>query len=177
MLLHFRAMKLGVCMLLCVLTALSQPGNQNGSAASPASTRQATIRLRGTEALRREQARSKTDLCAAVQAGGSAAIGRCLIAEFKTTEREYLTYVRCIGALLRPLVSRHSGTSPSDGPQRLPFDAAEDTWRTYRDQSCTSMATQWEGGNQAPIAYANCRLTLTWNHLNELADLYADLWH
>ena len=39
------------------------------------------------------------------------------------------------------------------------------------------MATQWEGGDQAPVAYSDCRLKLTWNHMNELADLYSDLWN
>jgi hypothetical protein len=38
------------------------------------------------------------------------------------------------------------------------------------------MATQWQG-SQSAVAYADCRLKLTWNHMDELADLYADLWH
>jgi uncharacterized protein YecT (DUF1311 family) len=59
----------------------------------------------------------------------------------------------------------------------LPFDLAEESWQTHRDRSCTSMATQWEGGDQVPVAYSDCRLKLTWNHMNELADLYSDLWH
>jgi uncharacterized protein YecT (DUF1311 family) len=180
-LLNCKPMKLRFCVLLCVSTALAQTGNQKNSAGTsvkePSHATQATIRQRGTEALTREQARSKIDLCAKAQTGGNAAIGACLVAEGKTTEQEYLTYVRSIGALLRLPTTGSSETNLSNTPQHLPFDAAEDTWRTYRDQSCTSMATQWEGGDQAPIAYANCRLTLTWNHMNELAALYADLWH
>lgn len=174
-------MKLRFCVLLCISTALAQTASQNSSAGISTrevfAAKQATIRERGTEALTREQARSKTDLCVKAEAGGNAAIGACLVAEGKTTEQEYLAYVRSIGALLRLPTSGSSETKPSNTPQHLPFDSAEETWRTYRDQSCTSMATQWEGGDQAPIAYANCRLTLTWNHMNELAALYAELWH
>ncbi len=163
-------MKLLFWVLLSASTALAQSGF---------TTEQATIRQRGTEALTREQTRSKGDLCAKAETGGNAAIGACLVTEGKATDQDYLVYIRSIGALLR-LHAPDGSTSvpkPTDTPQRLPFDEAEDSWRAYRDQSCTSMATQWEGGTQAPIAYANCRLTLPWNHMNELATLYPDLWH
>ena len=125
----------------------------------------------------RERARSKADLCSTTESGGNAAIGACLIAEGKTTEQDYTTYVRAIGALLQLGASNDPKPLAGSSPKQIPFDAAEEVWRVYREQSCRSMATQWEGGDQAPVAYANCRLTLTWNHMNELADFYSDLWH
>ena len=137
--------------------------------------KQNAMRQRGTEVLGSERARSKADLCAKSESGGNAAIGDCLVTEGKTTEQDYLAYTRSIGALLR--LAAPDASKPKVSNQRIPFDLAEDAWRHYRDQSCTSMATQWEGGDQAPVAYANCHLTLTWNHMNELADLYSDLWH
>jgi uncharacterized protein YecT (DUF1311 family) len=181
LLLHCEPMKLLFCVLICASTARGAQTASHGSRGSSAwdafYAKQATIRQRGTEALKREQTRSKANLCATAEAGGNAEIGACLVTEGKTTEEDYLTYVRSVGALLRLPEQKSSVSRPSDTAQRLPFDASEDAWRTYRDQSCTSMATQWEGGTQAPIAYANCRLTLTWNHMNELATLYSDLWN
>jgi uncharacterized protein YecT (DUF1311 family) len=164
-------MKLPFCVFLSLSSLLAQTSNKR------IDEKQATIRQRGAEALTRERARSKIDLCAKAQPGGNAAIGACLAAEGKATEQEYLTYVSSIGALLRLPTLGSSETKPPSTPQNLPFDTAEGTWRRYRDESCTSVASQWDGGDQAPIAYANCRLTLTWNHMNELAALYANLWH
>jgi uncharacterized protein YecT (DUF1311 family) len=97
--------------------------------------------------------------------------------EEKTTEENYTAYIRAIGSLLRLSAPDDRGESVRVQSGRLPFDNAEDAWRTYREQSCRSMATQWDGGDQAQVAYPDCILKLTWNHMNELADLYSDLWH
>ena len=135
---------------------------------------QSRFRQQGTDALSKEQARSKSGLCVNSEKGGNAAISQCLDEQAKVTDHNYLLYVRSIRALLR--LQALGDLAPSR-PKRLSFDLAEDAWREYRDQSCASMATQWDGGDEAPVAYANCRLTVTWNHMNELADLYSDLWH
>jgi hypothetical protein len=145
-----------------------QPAGQGDSYA-----RQSTPRRQGSEARSREQARSKQHLCAEAGEGGNARIGQCLDEQFKTTQQDYVAYVRSIGGLLR-LPPPDEPASTSHG--KLPFDSAEDAWLKYRDASCTSMATQWQG-NQSSVAYADCRLKLTWNHMNELADLYSDLWY
>lgn len=171
-------MKCTLFVMLVALAALAQSGQGNG-ATQPAPqgdffARQSTPRRQGSEALSREQARSKRELCAEAEKGGNAEIGRCLDEQFKTTEQYYLAYVRSIGALLRLPPPDESAPALRG---RLPFDSAEDAWLKYRDTSCASMTTQWEGGDQAPIAYSNCRLKLTWNHMNELADLYSGLWH
>ncbi len=39
------------------------------------------------------------------------------------------------------------------------------------------MITQYAGGSIVGMAFANCKLDTTLTHMNELADLYADLWH
>jgi uncharacterized protein YecT (DUF1311 family) len=167
------------CVLLFVGGVHAQTGVRTDSATKSEwdafYAKQKTIRQRGTEVLESEQARSKADLCAKAESSGNAAIGACLVAEGKTTDQNYLSYTRSIGALLR--LPAPGVSAPKVSKQPIPFDAAENAWRSYRDQSCKSMATQWEGGDQAPIAYADCRLTLTWNHMNELANLYSDLWH
>jgi hypothetical protein len=158
-------MKWCVAILLCASAGLAQ--DQPNAARS-------RYRQQGAEALTKERARSKANLCADAEKGGNSIIGQCLVDQGKVTEQDYLIYIRSIGALLR----LGSGTASTPlPPERLPFDLAEEAWQRYRDKSCISMATQWEGGDQAPAAYSDCRLELTWNHMNELADLYADLWH
>lgn len=143
------------------------------SLAQDTRSQKSRYRKQGTDALATEQSRSKAKLCANAEKGGNALIAHCLADEAKETEKNYLAYIRAIGALLR-LSSGAESAPPAK--TRLPFDAAEEAWQTYRDKSCTSMATQWEGGDQSPVAYSDCRLKLTWNHMNELADLYSDLW-
>lgn len=138
-----------------------------------AQNNESTLRQPGSEALSREQARSKQELCSKAEKGGNAEIGACLNRQFKITEQNYLAYIRSIGALLR--LSLPDNSAPGT-PKRLPFDSAEDAWLKYRDASCESMSTQWVG-SQSAVAYADCRVKLTSKHMNELADLYADLWH
>jgi uncharacterized protein YecT (DUF1311 family) len=158
-------MKRSIAILLCATVALAQ--NQPNAARS-------RYRQQGAEALTKEQARSKANLCTEAEKGGNAQIGQCLADQGKITEQNYFAYIRAIGALLR-LGSR---TESAQLPQKkLPFDLAEEAWRRYRDKSCASMATQWEGGDQSPVAYSDCRLKLTWDHMGELSDLYSDLWH
>jgi uncharacterized protein YecT (DUF1311 family) len=129
--------------------SLTQPTARGGSSA-----RQSTLRRQGSEAISREQARSEQELCAEAEKRGNAGIGQCLDEQFKTTEQNYVAYVRLIGALLR-LPPPDESASISHG--KLPFDSAEDAWLKYRDASCASIATQWEG-SQSGVAYADCRL-------------------
>lgn len=157
-------MKWVIAILLCASAGLAQ---ERPDAA------QARYRQQGAEALAKERARSKANLCADAEKGGNSRIAQCLADEGKVTEQDYLIYIRSIGALLR----LGSGTASTPlPPKRLSFDLAEEAWQQYRDKSCSSMATQWEGGDQAPVAYSDCRLKLIWNHMDELADLYSDLW-
>jgi hypothetical protein len=60
------------------------------------------LRREGSDVLSREQARSKQDLCFNFNVGekGRAGFGQCLNKKFKTTEQDYLAYLRAIGALL-----------------------------------------------------------------------------
>ena len=158
-------MKGSIGILLCGSLALAH--GQTDAARS-------RYRQQGAEALAKEQARSKANLCSDAEKSGNAQIAQCLADQGKITEQNYLAYVRAIGALLRPAAGTESAQLPQ---KRVPFDLAEEAWQQYRDKSCASMATQWEGGDGAPVAYSDCRLKLTWNHMNELADLYSDLWH
>lgn len=154
-------MRCRIAIIFCTSLVLAQ-------GTPPAKSR---YRKQGTDALAREQSRSKADLCADAEKGGNALLAHCLVDQARETEKDYLAYIRAIGALLR----LPSGAEPP-AQNRIPFDMAEEAWQTYREKSCASMATQWEGGDQGPVAYSDCRLKLTWNHMNELADLYSDLW-
>ncbi len=134
------------------------------------------IMKRGTDALKREEARSGADLCADAGSDGQAGYLRCFDNESKKTDESYLTYVRAIGALLRLDPPPDDGSKAVAPARRLEFDDAEDTWRRYLEQSCKAMTRQWDG-DQAPVAYVDCKLKLTWNHMKELSYLYSDLWH
>jgi hypothetical protein len=167
-------MRVPLMLLLCVSVAVPQTGASH-TTSGPGSTAvidwKTAARLRGTEALRREKERRKSDRCsqAVVLGGGIASIDACLQIENKASGEDYLAYIRAVGALLR-------GT-PSPKQGGIPFDAGEAAWQKYRDQGCSSVASQYEGGDQEPIAYGSCRLTLTMNHMDELVELYSDLWH
>jgi hypothetical protein len=164
------------CILLLVPTLIGQAGSQNNKAAWDFFyAEQAKIRQRGTDAFERERSRSKAHLCerGSNSEQGGAGIAKCLADEARSTDQNYLTYVQSIGALLRL-------PTPDDAkakaPQRLSFDAAENSWRKYRDQGCAAMATQWVDV-QSSTANVDCHLRLTWNHMIELDSLYGDLWH
>lgn len=166
---------LRVCIFLLIQTLAVQAGSQNDKAAWDAfHATQAKIRQQGADALERERSRSRAHLCDDAGKGerGGAGIAACLVNQAKVTHEDYLAYVRSIGGLLRL-------TAPGDSlerkPKRLSFDAAEDSWQKYQQQVCRSMSTQWIDV-QASIAYTDCQLRLTWNHMNELDSLYSDLW-
>jgi hypothetical protein len=133
----------------------------------------ANIRQRGTTALERERTRSKADLCTKAGSQSGKAISDCLDSEAKSTEQDYVIYVQAIGALL---LLRAPGDEAQTTAEHLPFDAAEAAWLKYRDRSCESISRQW-ADVQSSISHGDCRLRLTWNHMNELAALYSDLWH
>ena len=170
-------MKFTLFALLIASAALVQSTQASNPAQSAMQNdvhaRQSALRRQESESLSREQSRSKQGLCVEAEKDGNAEIGRCLTEQFQTTQQNYLTYVRAIRALLQ-LVPSDEPASAIHG--KLPFDSAEDAWLKYRDSSCTSMATQWQG-DQSGVAFADCRLKLTRNHMDELADLYSDLWH
>jgi uncharacterized protein YecT (DUF1311 family) len=141
---------------------------------NPVEQTRASLQQRGAEALKRERARSKANLC---ETGPDPVVANCWVQEGKTTDADYTAYVRSIGALLRlPPASVKPEPLPDGPPRPLEFDAAEATWRAYRQQACDAMTIQWEGGTLYRIAYPKCLVTVTWGHMNELADLYAGLW-
>jgi uncharacterized protein YecT (DUF1311 family) len=167
--------------IACLLACLSMPFLAQ-TAAKPANVpaknladKIAALRKQGDEALNRERARSKANLCAHALDGSDPAVGNCWLREGRTTDADYTAYVRSIGAWLRLSLQANQQT-PQGGaaPQHLEFDTAEATWLNYRKQTCDAMTAQWEGGTLARTAYPKCLVTVTWNHMNELDDLYSD---
>lgn len=174
---HLVWTKAGVFTAMLVLGASSawatgwlvqQPAQSSNIAAA-----RSHYRLLGTDALAKERTRSKATLCVNTEKDGGTKVEQCLAEQDKTTEQNYLTYIRAIGALLRLPPSVKSAHAPL---KRIPFDSAEDTWQTYRKWSCRSASTQRQSIGQAPVEYDHCYLQLTWNHMNELAKLYSSLW-
>lgn len=164
-------MKRAACLLACLCMA---PQGWAQSPDNPVEDRRAMLQQRGAEALKRERARSRANLC---ETGPDPVIARCWVREGKTTDADYTAYIRSIGALLRlPPASVRPTPLPNGPPRPLEFDAAEATWRAYRQQACDAMTIQWEGGTLYRVAYPKCLVTVTWGHMNELADLYAGLW-
>lgn len=163
-------------LMACLLAWISLPIFGQTPAASTQrdlDARLTVLQRRGAEVLSREQHRSKTNLCA--RAGPSdEGVGQCYLGEGKVTNADYTEYVRVVGALLR--LPRYAKGAFPGTPGRLDIDTAETTWLTYREQSCRAMIYQWEGGTSGRINYPKCLLTVTWDHMNELADLYSGLW-
>ena len=145
-----------------------------------AQNNESTLRQPGSEALSREQARSKQELCSKAEKGVQVMpkLGACLNRQFKITEQNYLAYIRSIGALLRlslpgqfcPWNSQEASslTQPKMRGSSIAMQAAQNRWCRLRN-GC--------GKPIRAVAYADCRVKLTSKHMNELADLYADLWH
>lgn len=169
-------MKLGPCLLACLtLSLLAQtPGQPTDD---PLRAKTSALQKQRAEALSRERARSKADLCTHGQDGSEPTVGYCWLREGKTTDADYTAYVRAIGALLRlpPKSNRPTPLPAGPPPQHLEFDTAEATWLSYRKQTCDAMTVQWEGGTLGRTAYPKCLVTVTWDHMNELEDLYSDL--
>lgn len=173
-------MKLVPRMFTCLtlpLLALSLAGQiQSQAGDDPVPIKTLALQKQRAEVLRRERARSKADLCAHALDGSDLAVGNCWLREGRTTDADYTAYVRAIGALLRlPPRSNRPTPLPAGPPRQLEFDTAEATWLSYRKQACDAMIVQWEGGTMGRTAYPKCLVTVTWDHMNELEDLYADL--
>jgi uncharacterized protein YecT (DUF1311 family) len=168
-------MKLVLCLLACLSLSLFAQTPRR-SAEDPIRVKTAALQKQRAEALSRERARSKADLCAHGRDGSEPAVGNCWLREGKTTDADYTAYVRAIGALLRlPPQSNRPTPLPTGPPQHLEFDTAEATWLSYRKQACDAMTVQWEGGTLGRTAYPKCLVTVTWDHMNELEDLYSDV--
>lgn len=73
-----------------------------------------------------------------------------------------------IGVLLR---ANPDGTPAIPETQRLPFDAAEETWQKSRQEVCAAAARRKQEA-YADASLNNCSLLLTWDHMEELSDLY-----
>lgn len=167
-------MKLVAYLFACLSSMLAQTAVK--AAAVPTQDKISALQKQGTEALNLERARSKANLCAHALDGSDPAVGNCWLREGRATDADYTTYVRSIGALLRLSLQANQGKPlPAASPQHLEFDTAEATWLSYRKQTCAAMTAQWEGGTLGRTAYPKCLVTVTWNHMNELGDLYSDL--
>jgi uncharacterized protein YecT (DUF1311 family) len=165
------AMKPVACLLACLclsVSALAAPPD------NPVEQKRVSLQQRGAEVLSRERERSKAHLC---EDGPDSVVADCWVREGKATDADYKAYVRAIGALLRlPAPSVKSTPLPDGPPKPLQLDVAEAAWLTYRQHTCDAMTIQWEGGTLYRVAYPRCLVTVTWDHMNELADLYAGLW-
>jgi len=136
---------------------------------------QKTYRSRGTEALAAENALEKQDECK--DAVSTLQIGQCESRLFESTQRNYINYVRAIGALLRldPPGAKTPDEAAMPDAGRA-FDAAEALWIKYRDSQCESGGNLYWGGTMRPGAILGCRIKLTQRHIQDLAEIYADLW-
>lgn len=145
--------------------------------------KQAALRHRGTEVLRAEDALEGVNACKG--AGDKAALDACARREFESTQRNYVDYVRAIGALLRLSTPANEApppvpATPTNGAQPdagRSFDVAEALWAKYRQSQCTALGDYYWGGDIVGGAVLDCRTQLTRRHIHDLADLYADLWH
>jgi len=128
------------------------------------------LRARGTAALDTEYAREKAGrMNECPDANDTVSINKCMDEEFATTQKNYLAYLRSIGALLR----LDDIAEPSAVKQ---LDRAELSWTAYREAQCSAYQHLDPGSIQI-FNYETCRLELTRRHMHELEGLYGkDLW-
>lgn len=129
---------------------------------------------RGTEALTAEATLEKKDKCK--DAVTTLDISECESRLFDSTKRNYLAYVRAIGALLR--LAEPGAVSEKDLPPNAgaAFDATEALWIKYRDSECESGGNIYWGGTMRPVAILGCEVMLTQQHIHDLQKIYTDLW-
>jgi uncharacterized protein YecT (DUF1311 family) len=164
-------MKLIACCLVCLLTVAAVPLKGQSS---PADALTATVQrnhelhARALQAVQAERERAKQPLCP--KAMNTIEINTCYAAELEITDGNYVKLARALGALLRP------GDEAKDGAStRIPFDDAETTWHTYRDQACVAAGDQYAGGTIRPMIEIGCRITITRHHMDELWAVYSDV--
>lgn len=81
------------------------------------------------------------------------------------TEKSILSGDRAIDARTKAIFSL---LAP---PARSTFVQGEAWWLRYRDASCTSEASQYDGGTLQPVAYGICVVSRNRTHLEDLSDL------
>ena len=124
---------------------------------------------RAYEALYAEQERTRQPLC--TKSLTTLDINKCTAQEFAATDRNYTAEIMALSALLGGLTGL-----PRSSFATTPFDAAEATWHTYREQACNAFAgPPKDGGTIRPSLYGSCLITLTRNHMNALGDLYTEV--
>jgi uncharacterized protein YecT (DUF1311 family) len=124
---------------------------------------------RAYKALHAEQERAKQPLCP--KAFTTLDINECTAQEFAATDRNYTAEIMALSALLGGLRDL-----PRSSLATTPFDEAEATWHTYREQACNAFAgPPKDGGTVRPSLYGSCLITLTRNHMNALGDLYTEV--
>ncbi|MCX5737367.1 MAG: lysozyme inhibitor LprI family protein [Proteobacteria bacterium] len=62
-----------------------------------------------------------------------------------------------------------------DAKQTALFSRANSAWNNYRDASCRSAASVYEGGTMQPLAAGGCRTRAIRDRIDELRSLYRDL--
>ncbi len=139
----------------------------SGQSPGPAHNPTDQLRARALQAVQAERARAQQPVCPNVAV--TLEVNECDSAELDKTNQNYLKLTRALGALLRERVDKQSAVT------RIPFDDAESTWATYRDQQCTVAGSVFEGGTIRPSVELLCKITLTRHHMDGLWAVYHDL--
>jgi uncharacterized protein YecT (DUF1311 family) len=165
------------CFLLGLSSlALSQSnGNPPESLQSKAYTKkQNVLRARGSEALAAEYAREKTFPCKEEESSNGK--DECLGRDLQVTQKNYDSYAKAIGDLLRlrDPDDPDSSTYPDRGKE---LDRAELLWSRYREAQCQAFSDGFYGGSIRPLESLGCSQDLTRTHMHELERLYSDLWN
>ena len=162
------------CLLLCFpIFAVPQEVRRSASPASKAYlAKQAKLQARGSGALKAEYAREKAQNCKTATDSNSKT--NCVWAEFNITQRNYATYAKAIGDLLRlrDPEDPDSAMYPDRGKE---FDQSERLWIRYRDVQCQTFGDGFYGGTIQPLEVFACKQDLTRSHMHELESLYGKL--
>jgi lysozyme inhibitor LprI len=130
------------------------PAAAGPSSSSPSVQQLSEFHNRAYAALHAEQERAKQPLCQ--KALTTVDVNQCTSQEFDTTERNYTTEITALGELVGGQRDLAGGSV-----RATPFDEAEATWHTYREQACNAFAgPQKNAGTIRPYLYETCLITL-----------------
>ena len=162
-----------VCFLPCG-TLCAAPQEKGSTATSSYQTKRAAIQTVGANYLQAENDHEKAPYCGE-KAESSAEKRICAAVDFQTTHKNYTAYKKAIAALLKLRDPENPDVSNQPN-QAETFERSERLWLRYREVQCRTVADAFYGGTIQPQILSSCKQDLTRNHLNELDDLYSDLF-
>jgi len=171
----WRALALRGLMLACVVPLVLQSAAQTSQKAkrqkeTTYSAKRKALLKHGAEALAKEKALEHGEQCDVPEA-----FRVCLMNRLELVNQNYAAYIAAIEGLLEGAeYGRDALKGTPEAGQEL--KAAEALWASSVARQCNAAGDRYWGGTLRPVVILDCRVKLTQQHLQYLADFYGDLW-